>query len=33
MEEFRQGRIQESIDLFDQALAVDARLEPFLWQR
>ncbi len=33
MEEFRQGKVKESIDLFDQALALDARLEPYLWQR
>lgn len=33
MEEFRQGKVQASIDLFDQALELDSRLEPYLWQR
>lgn len=33
MDEFRQGKIQESIELFDQALTLDSRLEPYLWQR
>lgn len=33
MDEFRQGKIDSSIALFDEALALDARLEPYLWQR
>lgn len=33
MDAFRQGSVQESIDLFDQALALDRRIEPYLWQR
>lgn len=33
MDAFRQGMVQESIDMFDQALALDRRIEPYLWQR
>lgn len=33
MDEFRQGKVQASIDFFDQALELDSRLEPYLWQR
>lgn len=33
MDAFRQGSVQESIDLFDQALALDRRIQPYLWQR
>lgn len=33
MEQFRQGQIDASINLFDEALALDPRVEPYLWQR
>jgi hypothetical protein len=33
MESFRAGQVTESIQLFDQAAAVQPSLQPFLWQR
>ncbi len=34
MDEFRQGKVQESLDLFDEALAMGGKaIEPYLWQR
>lgn len=33
MDAFRKGSVQESIELFDQALALDQRIAPYLWQR
>jgi hypothetical protein len=33
MEAFRAGQLTESIQLFDQAAAVQPSLQPFLWQR
>lgn len=33
MNVFRQGGIDESIELFDRALEVDPSVRPYLWQR
>ena len=33
MEAFRAGQLTESVQLFDQAAAVQPSLQPFLWQR
>jgi len=33
MASFRQGQVEQSIELFDQAQAEEPRLEPYLWQR
>jgi lipoprotein NlpI len=33
MNAFRVGRIQQSLADFDQAVATDPRIEPYLWQR
>ena len=33
MEQFRQGRVKESLGLFNQAIEIDARVAPYLWQR
>lgn len=33
MAQFREGGVQESLDTFNQAIALDASLRPYLWQR
>lgn len=33
MDEFRAGKVESSIELFDRALALEPSLLPFLWQR
>jgi hypothetical protein len=33
MEVFKQGEVEESIILFDQALEADPSIRPYLWQR
>mmetsp|Transcript_16192 Transcript_16192/g.30485 ORF Transcript_16192/g.30485 Transcript_16192/m.30485 type:complete len:270 (-) Transcript_16192:205-1014(-) len=33
MSAFRRGQVRESIALFDQAQALEPRLDPYLWQR
>lgn len=33
MDEFREGKVDESIQLFDRALELEPSLLPFLWQR
>jgi tetratricopeptide (TPR) repeat protein len=33
MEAFREGQVEKSIKLFDQAEAAEPRMDPYLWQR